>query len=60
MRFYTKEEIKMPKRTKNEPLKKYVSRCVPVRRGEHPEESQERSVAACYGMGRKTKKKKKG
>jgi hypothetical protein len=49
----------MPKRKKNEPLKKYVSRCVPVRRKEHPEESQKRSVAACYGMGRKKKAKKK-
>lgn len=49
----------MPKRKKNEPLKKYVKRCIPIRRGEHPEESPKRSVAACYGMGRKKKKKKK-
>ena len=49
----------MPKRKKGEPLKKYVNRCVPIRRKEHPEESPKRSVAACYGMGRKRKKKRK-
>ena len=49
----------MPKRKKGESLKNYVSRCVPVRRKEHPEESVKRSVAACYGMGRKKKGKKK-
>ncbi len=52
----------MPKRKSGEPLKKYVSRCVKVRRKEHPKESVKRSVAACYGMGRKksgTRKKGK-
>ena len=49
----------MPRRKKGESLKNYVSRCVPVRRKEHPEESVKRSVAACYGMGRKKKKGKK-
>jgi len=43
----------MPARRKGEPLKKYVPRCVAVRRKEHPKESKRRSVAACYGMGRK-------
>lgn len=43
----------MPRRRANESLKSYVGRCVPIRRKEHPEESHERSVAACYGMGRK-------
>jgi hypothetical protein len=48
----------MPKRKKGESLKDYVSRCIPIRQREHPEESQDRSVAACYGMGRKGGKKK--
>jgi len=43
----------MPKRKSGEPLKKYVSRCIKVRRKEHPTESKRRSVAACYNMGRK-------
>jgi len=51
----------MPKRKSGEPLKKYVSRCIKVRRKEHPTESKRRSVAACYGMGRKKGgSKKKG
>jgi len=55
----TWEKFVVPERKKGEPLKKYVNRCVPVRRKEHPGESADRSVAACYGMGKTKKKKKK-
>lgn len=50
----------MPVRKKKEPLKKYVSRCISTRRKEHPKESQKRSVAACYSMGRTHWKPEKG
>ena len=49
----------MPERTKGEPLKKYVSRCIKERRHEHPDEKMSRSVAACYSMGREWWKRKK-
>jgi len=49
----------MPTPKKGEDVASYVSRCVPIRRKEHPEESRERSVAACYGMYRQHKKKGK-
>jgi hypothetical protein len=42
----------MPERQKNEKLSDYVGRCIMARRHEHPEESHERSVAACFSMGR--------
>lgn len=42
----------MPERAKGEKLKTYVSRCIKARRKEHPEEKMNRSVAACYSMGR--------
>ncbi len=43
----------MPTRARGEKLSDYVGRCIMARRKEHPEESQEQSVAACYSMGRK-------
>jgi len=49
----------MPTPRNREDITDYVARCVPVRRKEHPEESRERSVAACYGMYRQHKKGKK-
>lgn len=49
----------MPERRPKEKLRDYVSRCIMARRHEHPEESQERSVAACYSMGRTRWKAKK-
>ena len=49
----------MPIRKKGEPLNKYVSRCIPVREGEHPELPQDAIVASCYSMGRKYWKPKK-
>lgn len=42
----------MPVRKKSEKLRDYVQRCMPIRRKEHPEESQKRSLAVCYSMGR--------
>ena len=49
----------MPTPKENESRQAYVSRCIPVRRREHPEEKQEeRSIAACYGMYRQHKKGK--
>ena len=49
----------MPRRKKGEPLKKYVSRCIPIRRKEHPSEDTKQSVAVCYSMGRSEVKKVK-
>jgi len=49
----------MPTRKKKEKLRDYVQRCVSVRRHEHSEESQKRSLAACYSMGRTHWKPKK-
>ena len=46
----------MPGIKKGESQSHYVSRCIPIRKQEHPEESQKRSVAACYGMYRQKKK----
>jgi hypothetical protein len=42
----------MPERSKGEKLEDYVSRCIMARRHEHPEEPRDKSVAACYAMGR--------
>jgi len=53
----------MPEPKPDEDVTDYVNRCVPVRQQEHPEESKERSVAACYGMFRQyhaRKVRKKG
>jgi len=40
----------MPAIGKGEGRKTYVSRCIPVRRREHPGESASKSAAACHGM----------
>lgn len=42
----------MPVRAKKEKLRDYVSRCISVRRHEHPEEPKKKTIAACYSMGR--------
>jgi hypothetical protein len=42
----------MPERQKREKLSEYMQRCIMVRRKEHPEESHEKSVAACINMGK--------
>lgn len=42
----------MPEREKGEKLSSYVGRCISARRKEHPGESHEQSIAACYSMGR--------
>jgi hypothetical protein len=47
----------MPTPRRGESQRDYVSRCVPIRQHEHPEESRERSVAACYGMFKQHRKK---
>lgn len=49
----------MPYRYSGEKLKKYVSRCISARRKEHSEESRDRSIAACFGMGKSKKWKSK-
>jgi hypothetical protein len=40
----------MPKPKPGESQKDYVSRCIPVRRHEHPEEDVKQSAAVCYSM----------
>lgn len=49
----------MPERQKSEKLNDYVSRCISARRKEHPEEPQDKSIAACFAMGRTYWKAKK-
>ena len=42
----------MPERQKGQSLSDYVSICIASRRKEHPDEPQDKSIAACYSMGR--------
>ena len=49
----------MPEREKGEKLSDYVSRCISTRRKEHPEEPHDKSIAACFAMGKTYWKAKK-
>ena len=46
----------MPKPKEDEKFKEFISRCIPVRRKEHPKESKEQSIRVCYEIWRKQKK----
>lgn len=45
----------MPTPKKQESRQKYVARCIPIRRKEHPDESRERSIRVCFEMYRAKK-----
>lgn len=49
----------MPEPKKGENKQDYISRCIKVRRKEHPEEKKDKSVAVCYSLWRTAKSEKK-
>jgi len=49
----------MPTPKKGEKEEEYISRCISMRRSEHPEESNKKSQAVCFSMWRKHKGGKK-
>jgi hypothetical protein len=50
----------MPSVKEGETREEFMSRCVPIRHGEHPTEDNKQSVAVCFSMWREHQKKAKG
>jgi hypothetical protein len=48
----------MPAFKEGETRQEWMSRCVPIRHKEHPDEKNEQSVAVCFSMWREHEKKK--
>lgn len=49
----------MPKPSKDETEKDFVSRCIPIRQHEHPKEKVNQSARVCHEVYRKHKGRKK-
>lgn len=49
----------MPTPTENETREEFMSRCVPMRHREHPNEDNKQSVAVCFSMWKQHKEKPK-
>jgi hypothetical protein len=49
----------MPSVKPNESREEFMSRCVPMRKSEHPDEDNKQSVAVCFSIYREHQKKSK-
>jgi hypothetical protein len=49
----------MPSVKPNESREEFMSRCVPMRKSEHPDEDNKQSVAVCFSMWKEHMKKTK-
>lgn len=47
----------MPTPKKGESKQEFISRCVPIRHGEHPNEDNKQSVAVCFSIWKEYQKK---